>query len=268
MEYPYLYSYLIHTTNEYTGESLKAYKSLASYKYVKSGWVSDVKAIPIPGSEAHLVMASVRHSQKISVSPVRSWVVVKKKGTILYGHCTCMAGLGEVCSHIGAVLFALEANTRYKESLTCTSVPCSWLPPIFQNVEYAPVASINFSNSASAAEEPKKKKSKTAITSATPEELDTFLNKLSTSGSKAVVLSVTPNYCDGYKLLSSTEILPRPLDHLFTISNMGLSYPDLLSKCESIYEDYKITASQAKNVELHTRKQAASRFGSSKGLGG
>lgn len=27
---------------------------------------------------------------------------------ILSGHCNCMAGLGEVCSHIAAVLFLLE----------------------------------------------------------------------------------------------------------------------------------------------------------------
>ncbi|KAL5457379.1 hypothetical protein EMCRGX_G034630 [Ephydatia muelleri] len=30
-------------------------------------------------------------------------------GTVVTAHCTCMAGLGEVCSHIGAVLFKVEA---------------------------------------------------------------------------------------------------------------------------------------------------------------
>ena len=267
VEYPDLFSYLIHTTSEYTGESLKAYKSLASYKYVASGWVADVQAFPVPGSDVHLVVASVRHSQKLSVPPVRSWVVAKKEGTVVMGHCTCMAGLGEACSHIGAVLFTLEANTRYKQSISCTSLPCSWLPPTFQSVEYAPIANIDFMT---ADEKPKRKKSKTATTSTpncqedltsrtpSPEELDAFFNDLSKSGSKAVILSLTPKYCADYKPLSTA--LPSPLDHLFARSNMDLSYIDLLCKCDSIYDEYKITTDQSKNVELYTREQSLSKM--------
>lgn len=264
VEYPDLFSYLIHTTSEYTGESLKAYKSLTSYKYVASGWVADVRAFPVPGSDTHLVMASVRHSQKLSVPPVKSWVVAKKEGTIVMGHCTCMAGLGEACSHIGALLFTLEANTRYKQSLSCTSLPCSWLPPTFQSVEYAPVADIDFMT---ADEKPKRKKSKTAGTSTqrdltpttSPEELDTFFSDLSKSESKAVILSLTPKYCADYKPLSSMAALPSPLNHLFLKSNMELSYIDLLCKCESMYDSYQITSAQAKNVELYTREQSLSK---------
>ena len=29
-------------------------------------------------------------------------------------HCDCVAGLGEVCSHVGAVLFYIEATHRIK----------------------------------------------------------------------------------------------------------------------------------------------------------
>ena len=54
---------------------------------------------------------------------------MEKAGTVLCAHCTCMAGLGEACSHIGALLFTLEANTQIKKRLSCTSLPCSWLPP-------------------------------------------------------------------------------------------------------------------------------------------
>ena len=31
-------------------------------------------------------------------------------------HCTCIAGVGEVCSHIAAVLFAAEGNTLIRGS--------------------------------------------------------------------------------------------------------------------------------------------------------
>ena len=54
-----------------------------------------------------------------------------------------MAGLGDACSHIAAVLFALEANTQVKKSMSYTSLPCTWLLPSFQSVTYAPITKID-----------------------------------------------------------------------------------------------------------------------------
>jgi len=34
---------------------------------------------------------------------------VEKEGLVRFGHCTCTAGLGEVCSQVGAILYALLA---------------------------------------------------------------------------------------------------------------------------------------------------------------
>ena len=47
-------------------------------------------------------------------------------------HCICMAGLGEACSHIAALLFAVETNTQLKSQFASTSLPCTWLPPSFR----------------------------------------------------------------------------------------------------------------------------------------
>ena len=87
--------------------------------------------------------ARVKHSQKLSATPVKPWVGVEQNGTILCCHCTCLAGLGEACSHVAAVLFTLEANTQLKKKTSCTSLPCSWLPLCFQ---YAQIADIDFEN--------------------------------------------------------------------------------------------------------------------------
>ena len=38
-------------------------------------------------------------------------------------HCDCMAGLGEVCSHVGAIPFYVESAYRVKN---CTEVSCAW----------------------------------------------------------------------------------------------------------------------------------------------
>ena len=48
----------------------------------------------------------MRHGQSMfTKTPNKAWICVKGDGEILYGHCSCMAGLGEVCSHVGAIMF-------------------------------------------------------------------------------------------------------------------------------------------------------------------
>ena len=69
--------------------------------------------------------AKVRHSQMVLALPAQPWVVAESKGTIMAAHCTCMAGLGEVCYDVTALLFTLEAHTKYKHELSCTSQPCN-----------------------------------------------------------------------------------------------------------------------------------------------
>ncbi len=53
------------------------------------------------GDEKMVLVASVRHSQSVSASPQRPWVATEKSGAIICSHC---AGLGEVYSHIAALL--------------------------------------------------------------------------------------------------------------------------------------------------------------------
>ena len=90
-----------------------------------------------------IVTANVRHSQSVTAPPLKSWVAAEKCGAIICSHCTCMAGLGGVCSHIAALLFAAEAHNRLKDT-SCTSQPCAWLSPNMQNVAYTPISDINF----------------------------------------------------------------------------------------------------------------------------
>ena len=40
-----------------------------------------------------------------------------------------MAGLGESCSHVGALLFFLKATWERVSEVSCTSKPCEWTAP-------------------------------------------------------------------------------------------------------------------------------------------
>ena len=57
-----------------------------------------------------------------------------------------MAGLGEVCTHVAAVLFYLEALQRIEEVQTCTQLQCGWIvPSASTTAQYLEVKNIDFS---------------------------------------------------------------------------------------------------------------------------
>ena len=225
VEYPDIYNILIATPSLYTGDCLKAYKSLDAYNYYASGWVDNVKVFTIPSRPGtYLITARVKHSQKLPATPVKPWVAVEQQGMVVCAHCTCMAGLGEACSHIA---FTVEANTQVKKRTACTSLPCSWLPPTFRSVPYAQLSDIDFST-------PQQKRKKNDINSSTsggecskaasvstftpsPEELLSLYADLSKTG-KPVLLSLLPEFCESHVPLCMRGIIPTPLTDLFNKS--------------------------------------------------
>ena len=93
-----------------------------------------------------VVVGKVRHSQRMNDTPVPIWIIANNKGTVLSAHClACKAGLAECCSHIGSVLFYIEAWNRIHGKLACTQVKCTWLLPTYVNEgPYSEVRGINF----------------------------------------------------------------------------------------------------------------------------
>ena len=59
-------------------------------------------------------------SQRLNSSPLCPWVIVENDGKVLSGHCTCMAGLAEVCTHVAALLFWVEMSVKIRSSKTVT----------------------------------------------------------------------------------------------------------------------------------------------------
>ena len=67
----------------------------------------------------------------------------KNDDEVMCVYCFCMAGLGEACSHIAALLFAAQTNIELKSQFTCTSLSCS---QSFQSVPFAEITQIDFSS--------------------------------------------------------------------------------------------------------------------------
>ena len=72
----------------------------------------------------------------------------KKKGYLMTAHCTCMAGCGEACSHVAAVLFAVDQLTRDGENCeeARTSIKCIWNSYCKEQVVPATVDTLDFSH--------------------------------------------------------------------------------------------------------------------------
>ena len=176
-----------------------------------------------------------------------------------------MAGAGEACSQIASVLFAAEANTHVKEQHSSTSLPCSWLPLSFRSIEFSQICDIDFAT-------PKQRqkrsvqgdevcsKSKPAYKIPKPIADDIHVHYQHLSGLKVnpVLLSLVAEFNDSYIPLYEKGVLPKPLTHLYEAT--ALSYPDLLNKCEQVYQGIALTAEQAKTVEEKTRDQSGSKL--------
>ena len=61
--------------------------------------------------------------------PLDSWIIAEPDGKVLAAHCTCMAGLGEACTHIAALLFSIDAIVQVKDNKTVTQEKAYWLLP-------------------------------------------------------------------------------------------------------------------------------------------
>ena len=152
LEWPEVYSYLVETPGVFTREAMKNRKSLEAYNQFISGWVRTIYAYKKNKKSNFMVLkAEVTPSQRLNEKPHEAWVALATSGaTVATAHCSCMAGLGESCSHIGALLFKVEAAVRSGFTRrTCTEEACSWNVDFMKKIEPAEISRIKFYSKAS-----------------------------------------------------------------------------------------------------------------------
>ncbi|XP_050505806.1 uncharacterized protein LOC126884063 [Diabrotica virgifera virgifera] len=140
-------TYIVFTHSFYTHEQMRAYKSLAAYKYFKSGFVEKVGFKVI--NDLVLLIGKVQHSMRARETKLRVWIIAETGGSICTAHCICMAGLGEVCSHVTAVLYAAEHAAYLKQqknekNVACTDVKSTWPVPTQSGTHPIEAASLDW----------------------------------------------------------------------------------------------------------------------------
>ncbi|KAG4073405.1 hypothetical protein HA402_005568 [Bradysia odoriphaga] len=110
-----IWNYLTSTKTTYSKEEFMANKALGAHQFFESGWVRKIVARRLPNNKV-VVVGLVEHSQRINEAPLKPWVLCYSTGLILAAHCNCKAGLGEACSHVGGILYAVETLARSAEN--------------------------------------------------------------------------------------------------------------------------------------------------------
>ncbi|XP_065654377.1 uncharacterized protein LOC136080930 [Hydra vulgaris] len=109
-------------------------------------------------SHIMILKCDVRPSYRTTSPNHKPWIFLDLLGNVVTAHCNCMAGLGETCSHVVAMLYKIEAAVRIgMTSPTPTDLPCQWNQTFIKNIVGFPVSSINL-YSDSAKEKLKRKK--------------------------------------------------------------------------------------------------------------
>ncbi|XP_070559916.1 uncharacterized protein [Ptychodera flava] len=137
--------YLIYSTDKsYDGDSMRQYKTLRSYRLFHEGYVQNIEANV--QTRFLIVRAQVMPSESTD-RLYRAYVCLNKTtGDIYGGKCRCVAGLGEACSHMGALLFSLENYIALgmiaMPSTTCTEKLCTWKKPASLKVTPKPISEV------------------------------------------------------------------------------------------------------------------------------
>nr|XP_047128389.1 uncharacterized protein LOC124809027 [Hydra vulgaris] len=263
-------TFLIDTPSEFTKENTKAYKSLEAYKtYFLCAHVQDCLYAPSINEVYCFIKTKVLPSQRVSIKSCMYdvWICLHKDGWIKRARCTCLVGLGSVCSHIAALFFKLEAavHHRLNREDASTSQLCLWNTSK-RSVNATPLSAMNFSTNKKRGELPSfnnlvhKKKIK-SIRASTMFKVNgnysyidpshcisvSDFNNLRESNPKAVIF--TSLDCNSNQKSSDTEsgsedetsCLPEPITSLFDPTCNNSTEFQLLKHSKQLYKDFSQT---------------------------
>lgn len=192
----------------------------------------------------------MKHSQRANLKPLDVWTIVSEDGSICTAHCKCMAGKSEVCSHVGALLFAVEYTSR-KEPVSCTDVRAKWPMPSMTQVPIVPIHDMFWGKPLSANRQVKEE-----IHPLTNDDIQNMLSELSQAGEAGALMRIIEPFATEIEREAEQPI--KPMFDIFDRNNEEKNYTELMKISKSM--SFNITFDEIMKIESITRKQASSQM--------
>nr|XP_029718217.1 uncharacterized protein LOC115260985 [Aedes albopictus] len=109
--YKSIIEYALQKQSFYSGSSFRCFKAVEAKRRFESGMIKSVEGVLL--GEFHVVCGKVMHSMSVNDPCLTPWIIVKGSD-VQSAHCDCIAGMGEVCSHVGAVLNHLTSLNHHQ----------------------------------------------------------------------------------------------------------------------------------------------------------
>ena len=185
-----------------------------------------------------------------------------------------MAGLAEVCTYIDSILFWLEYTVKRRESMTVTDKKAYWVAPYLHKTGNTQkrLTDINFTSPAAKKLRLNQSLSDcqanilSPISSSTKNRykspprlrinLSNLYSDLNSLKQNPVLLSILPNYCELFSRTQTMKSYPKVLAELYDEKYKGLSYANLLLKCNEISFTANFSEELAKLIFNETLKQS------------
>ena len=187
-------------------------------------------------------------------------------------NCDCMSGLGESCSHVATLLWAIEAGVRIRDSMTVTDKKAYWvMPASVKDVPYFPIKDIEFVGrkrslsvmkaltfpTPSTTPVPSRQQSKSptpAFENVIEDDMEKKFSMLSGCGSKPVILSLIEPYTSDYVPKTVNSDMPVCFSTLYKPEYLSFYFHKLLKVCEECV--ITVSDCEAEVVEASTRLQS------------
>lgn len=165
----------------------------------------------------------------MNLPPLHVWIMCQEDGSVETAHCTCMAGLGEVCSHIGALLYAIQHIVISRDSTSCTDVRALWKVPSVSKVEYTPLNAMSFGRIFSSA-------SRKDVQGLTEVEIVDLLKSIEEAGSSSVLMRVVEPFATIIaEANSQTQIqIVNPYENMYKEEYEAFSLEELMQVASNI----------------------------------
>ena len=172
-----------------------------------------------------------------------------------------MAGLGEVCSHVAAIMFCVLLTSEYcRRNLenACTSEPCSWLPPSLKEAEFAELSYKDFGDPRKRLSKNKVNEPKQALRKFLPheDEKQQSYTKLCQTGMDSAILRITPEFYE--RFIPSIAEIRTALFNLYHEKYEQLLYHELIDACVKEYIKININKNEVQLIQKKTREQPKS----------